>query len=347
MKRIPALLALCFTVFLLGFVIYQKGQKPRILVIHSYATDYVWVTDINIGLKRVFDRYPNTTIRYHYMDLQRHTSEAFQRTAKTATLQLIEQWKPDILIIMDDIAQRLVGMEFLNHKSIWIVFGGVNGEPRNYKYDQASNVTGILERKPMSAIKETLEIIARAQGFNLEDPNAKKPRVVFIGDMSAAITAEMPSYEKVDWRPLIWMPPMRAHTFDDWKAAVAKAADIADIVLVTNYRAVRLADGKTNVRPETVMGWTEQNSKIPVLGMNYFNVTDGATMAVAVSPYEQGEVAADMAMQIARGKSPKDIPIAATKQFVIAVRKSAMERRKLPIPSIYEAFARATDNYYE
>ena len=95
------------------------------------------------------------------------------------------------------------------------------------------------------------------------------------------------------------------------------------------------------------MEWTEANSTVPVIGTNVFNTEDGAMLSVGVSPYEQGETMAEMArMIIEKHMAPKDIPIRTSHQYVVAFRKSALERRHMTVPQIFEAFARATDNYY-
>ena len=95
------------------------------------------------------------------------------------------------------------------------------------------------------------------------------------------------------------------------------------------------------------MEWTEENSPVPVIGTNPFNTEDGAMLSVGVSPYEQGETMAEMArMIIEKGVAPKAIPIRTSHQYVVAFRKSALERRHMKVPQIFEAFARATENYY-
>jgi len=85
-----------------------------------------------------------------------------------------------------------------------------------------------------------------------------------------------------------------------------------------------------------------------VIGINDFNTRDGIMLSVGASPYEQGEMAAEFAIEIVRdGKSPKEIPIKASRQYLVAMRKSAMEKRNIEAPYVLEAFARATENYFE
>ena len=148
-SRLLLVVKLAFVALLCVLVYVHKAHKPRILIVHSYLDDYSWVQEINTGLKRFFDGREDVTLRYHYMDLKNHTGEGFQRTSAEIARRTIERWQPNILIIFDDIAQKLVGMHYLDDPDIGIVYGGVNGDEEDYGYDRASNVTGILERKPL------------------------------------------------------------------------------------------------------------------------------------------------------------------------------------------------------
>ena len=352
MKKFLAISPKLLFVLLLFSVVYiHKSQFPRVLVIHSYQTDYNWVVSINEGLERVFDDKSELNIRYHYMDLKNHNDEDFKRTATTLAHRVVGEWQPDVLVLFDDLAQSKVGRHYVNggapgKDDIKIVFGGVNDDPQKY-YGKGENVTGILERKPLAAIKETLLMIAQAQGFDVKDDNAKRPRVVFIGDNSESIDAEIPYYTTIDWTPLQWLEPIQVDTYDDWKQAVHQANREADIILLTNYQQIRDETGEY-VRPAgNIMRWTEQKSNIPVVGMGWANGKDGAMLAVTVSPYEQGEIVAQRVLDILKGTAPSALRHVSTKQFLVMICKPALERRGLQIPPLYEAFARATNNYYE
>jgi hypothetical protein len=126
------------------------------------------------------------------------------------------------------------------------------------------------------------------------------------------------------------------------------AADQADFIVTTNYRGLaRSAEDSTLVPPAEVAAWTEANARPVVVGTYGFWVEDGGALAIATSPYEQGEVAARMALQIVEGVSPNTIPVRTTNQVIVFARGSALQRRGFVLPPIYEAFARATRNYFE
>jgi len=102
------------------------------------------------------------------------------------------------------------------------------------------------------------------------------------------------------------------------------------------------------VEPSTVMQWTEKNSPVPVVGMGAYMVEEGGMFAVGASGFEQGEVTARMAIEVLdHGVIPKNIPQVMPRQFLVYIRHSLMQKRGLSLPPIYEAFARASNNYYE
>ncbi|MFQ1701952.1 ABC transporter substrate-binding protein [Loktanella agnita] len=339
--RIAAVLAFLLAFFTVVYI--QRSQMGSVLVIHSYNTDYDWVVAINEGLEREFETRRDVAVLYHYMDLKNHTDADFRRTATNLANRAIDEAQPDVLVLFDDVAQQLVGMHYAGDETeIAVVYGGVNAEPEVY-YGNNPNVTGILERKPLLAIRETL----LAMGTTLP-PRDGPMQVQFIGDLSASITAEIPFFETIDWAPLVWLPPVQVETFNAWQAAVARAEQEADILLLTNYQQVRAAPGEAFVRPAAqVMQWTEANAAVPVLGLGWTNGQDGAMLTVSSSPFEQGEIAARMALAIIDGAAPAALAVRLPEQFLVHLCKTALDRRGIAVPDFYEAFARATDNFYE
>ncbi|WP_145963956.1 glyceraldehyde 3-phosphate dehydrogenase NAD-binding domain-containing protein [Chromobacterium phragmitis] len=224
------------------------------------------------------------------------------------------------MILVDDIAQRLVGARYLNHPRMKIVFAGVNNRPGAYGYDQAGNVTGVLERKPLQAVDDTLEMLWRQMN------GAGKPRALLIGDQSFDFAAGLFEYQDYQrrWRHIRWSAPVAAATFEEWKLLVLRAPAVADFILVSDYRQLRRDfGGKAFVPPAEVMAWTERNAKIPVLGLTTAATQDGAMMGVATAGYEQGWEAARMAYALTQGVPIRQLPIVSGKESMISTRRAA------------------------
>jgi hypothetical protein len=331
--------------FLLVFAIYivgEVGKKPRILILHSYGADYKWVTEVSEGINRVLGGKPYS-LRWHYMDTKRHPDDAFKRRAGQSAQDVIEQWQPNIILMVADNAQALVGKKYVNDSRFNLVYSGVFASPSEYGYDKGSNVTGILERWPLGTIKTGIEEI-----FVNDKPDLKGPlKIWHIGDSSETVSFLAGQIGEFDWGSKLSVVSKRAKTFGDWKKEIEAANTESDLVLFSLYHTLlREENGKESVPPGEVMEWTKEHLKKPNVAGWGFTVEEGGMMAIGVSALEQGEEAARMAVQIIDGKRPSEIPPTSSKQFLIYLREQELKKYSTRVPQIFEAFARATNNYF-
>lgn len=340
--RISQWLALLFFACAGAYLVHLNISRPRILVLQSYLDDYSWSRDIDTGIRRALDNPTAYSVRWHYMDLKRHTDDQFRKRAASSAMKVIKDWKPDVILAVNDAAQKYVATQYANHPTIKVVYAAINGEISPYGYDKANNVAGIVERKALPALKEGMIELARSKGIA-----ADKIRFINIGDRSDSLISNERYILEHDWAPLKLVDSKLVATFDEWKKVVTEAEKTADFIIFANYRQLRETPGsKAFVAARTVMEWTEKNSKPITLGMQGFNVEDGAAIAIGVSPFEQGEVSGEMAEAIVAGKSPKDIPAQSTRQYVVYMSDSRLKARNLKVPAIHEAFARASNTYF-
>ncbi len=337
-KQIIKVLSVIFIVGLIVFLVAANLNKPRILILHSYGPDYSWVVDINEGLMRVFKKRPYS-IRWHYMHTKRHPSEEYKKHAGQTVRKLIANWKPDILIAIDDNAQEYVAKYYNNDPTMKIIFTGVNATTNTYGYDKATNVTGMLERVPLNEFKEAfVQLLPK-----------EKRRIVHVSDNSESSYYIHQELGNVNWEPLKLVASFRCDTFQQWKNAINDAPLYGDILLVTHYHTIKenITD-KTVVPPKKIIEWTEPRLKIPAIGCWGFYVEDGGMMAVAVSPYEQGEEPAKMAVEIIeKNMKASDIPVKVSDHYIVYIREKLVKAKNIPLPKMLEAFARATNHFYE
>lgn len=345
MRAVKNLSMFLFFSLLLAATIWASTGTPRILVLHSYSEDYVWTRDINVGLDRVLGGDGSVEIRYHYMETKKHSGSEFKRRAGIAAQHAIANVKPDVVIAVDDNAQKLAAKYFVDHPEINIVFAGINGSIAPYGYDKANNVTGILERKPVRAV---VEVIAQLDQVRQREGVS---RVLFVSDKSHSAERDAKLMENADWGAVDYLGNESVKTFADWKALIGGIEGRADYILVGGYRKLSKpsANGNSAFAPSREVGeWTEANSPVPVIGLNVFNSSDGIMLSVGASPFEQGETAAEMALSVAHKDSPPNkIAIQHPQQYIVSLHKEALRRRNLDIPLIYEVFARSTNNYVE
>jgi len=334
-NKIVKILTRVFILLLLVFIVITNINKPRVLILHSYDLDYSWVRDINEGLNRVLGN-KAYSFKWHYMDTKRHPSKQFKEKAGNTAKIMIDRWNPDLIIAVDDNALQYVVKHYVNHPTIKIVFTGMNAEPSAYNYQNAKNVTGVLERIPFNEFREVFSQILE-KGKN---------KIVHISDASTTSKLIHDELAVLNWSPLKLVKSFQCKTFDDWKKAIKKAHILGDVLLITHYHTIKDKNNKI-VKPSKVMKWTVDNMKIPDIGCWGFFVEDGGMMSVAVSPYEQGTKAAEMAVKIIdEDIEPSKIKIFKNNQYVIYVRGESIKKRKLKLPKMFEAFAKATNHYY-
>ena len=342
MKKIKQWLVVSFLLLTILLLTWFKLTQPRILVIQSYDADYTWTRDIDAGIKRVLDGNLRYKVQWHYMNTKKHPDSDYKRRAGVQALREIERFSPDLIIAIDDDAQKYAVQKYANNPKINIVFAGINGSVEPYGYNQAQNVTGIYERKPLSSLRSTLA--------ELRDQNGKPvgKRIANIGDQSESVMEDSKEIESMDWSPFKLVSEKHVRTFEEWKKAVATASDNADVILISNYQNIlRTADTTDFVPPVEIMEWTESNAAIPVVGMGGYMVEDGGMLAIGASGFEQGDVIAHMANSILdKGVRPKDIPQVMPRQYLVYIRQAQMKEHELTLPDIYEAFSRASNNYH-
>ena len=376
--KITSLSMLLFLLLLVATVVYTNYLRPRILVLHSYSPDYVWTDHVNQGLQRILSKQNRADVRYYYMKTKKFRHQSDLRRTEIAALRTVKDLQPDVIIAVDDNAQKMVAKKFVDNPHIKIVFAGINGNIDIYGYHQARNVTGILERKPAAAIREMLLFLANmnaangdgdiASGINMiaslaapavtaaadratavdGKPANLSVRALFLGDSSHSVTIDAEYLASFDWSPVDYRGAEFVDTYADWQQQVLSIDSKTDFLLVSGYRRLKLAASDDYAAPEDVMAWTEAHSPVPVIGMNVFNAAEGAGMSVGVSGYEQGEVAAGMALDILNKGTPIDtIPVQTSQQYILALRQPALDRRGIRLPKIFEAFSRVTNNYFE
>ncbi len=343
MRLLRNLAIILFALEVATMVVWTNLTKPRLLILHSYSTDYNWVQGVNQGIRRGLGQAGDWNVRWHYLDTKRHPWPEHKANAGIAACRLIDLWRPDAVLAIDDDAQAFVARRYTDRPGISMVFAGVNNERADYGYDRAANVTGILERLPLAALKDALLILAANR------PRTGPVRVAFLGDRSETVAGDARWVQAHDWAPLALVDTVLVDDLDAWNQAVDRLSATADFIVTSNYRRIAQKTGSKELVPAAdLIAQTCQRSRIPLIGTNAFFVDDGGMLAIATSPLEQGEVALGMARQILdQHHLAKDIPVQHTRDFVVALSLSRLKASGLVLPRIYEATARASGHFRE
>jgi hypothetical protein len=349
-----ALLAACAA----AWQLHMPQPAPKVLVVHSYGTDLPWVGDVDTGIDAALRNAGVTvSMRRHYMNLLNHPDCNHLREAAQEAQQAIDDWHPQVVLLVDDLAQALVGTSQLRASdgtavpqpvrdvvarltagrcigqraaastfaTRAIFYAGVNGNIADYGYDRAANVTGVLEHKNLPALARLLQQINE-----VTQPPAVA--VQLLNDQSSTAVAEDELYGRPHRSPLQWLQPVRVSTFADWREQVRLASRRGAMLLIANYQNLRDDDGRI-VPADQVIAWTERHSLFPAVGAATSFVGDGGLVTAAMSGVEQGEVVAGMALHYLR--TGELLPPQSGHRLLVGLQCALARKRHLEASSLY------------
>lgn len=335
-KRTATLLVSCFLLLSLLLFGYYNVTRPRILVLHSYDTEFIWTQGLDKTFRQgIKELHRPILTRWHYMNLRGAPGAQFTETAAASARRAIKDFEPHILVVFDDLAAELTTPELLNNPDIQIVYAGIDEPLAHHGFDDASNATGMLERIPVAALRDTVSHLGKGKAL----------RVACIGDARALAAAEVTQLTEFDWSPHTLLPCEQVDNFEDWQRSVKRLETQADILFISGYRGLhRSADDTQVVPPAEVAQWTDANSPLLSLAAKSTFVSDGGAMAITPSPHEHGQAAAQLAGKLLHGVPATSLPVSTGEAFVVSVNRERLHRRGYELPPVYEAAARAVGN---
>lgn len=291
-RRIGLLNSTLFVLMLLVFPLHAQS----ILVIESYHSEYIWVQSYRAGLEEVLGA--EHEFSYFQLDAKR-TPVASQQRRATAAFELYKQLSPDLVLLADDEALRLLAEKF-KETDTPVVYFGVNGNPRKYNITGAKNIFGLLERPP---IKRSIIMLKKHLSLKrvllLLDTSLTASNI-YQGDLNNTRSHQL-SGVHVDIELM--------GLFDNWQAAVLNAKQAGYTAVIAGlYHNIKDRSGK-HIPAKKVIEWTSANSTVPLLGLWDFSVGKNKTMGgFVMSGYTQGKGAAHIVKQIFNGETLSPLP---------------------------------------
>ncbi|MCK4744113.1 MAG: hypothetical protein KAT25_09855 [Sulfuriflexus sp.] len=302
------------TMLLFGTV-SEVHALPKCLHVMSYHQGYEWNDGIEAGVESVLRG--KCELKKFYMDSKRNTEIKFIQQKALQAKKLIESYKPDIVIASDDNASRYLVQVFYKNVELPFVFAGINWDAEAYGYPY-KNATGMVEVAPVQTM---LEIAQRNIG-----------RVREIAFLSGDVLTEHKDYEQyariygrlgIDVRP-IFVKDMRAWL--DGFASFAKA-QTADFIILGNNAGIRNWDNERALRQVNELG--------KILTMTTYKWMMPVTMlGVRKRASEQGEWAAEVALEILAGTDVKRIPITINRHWVLYQNKELLVKAGIDVDDV-------------
>lgn len=282
----------------------SADAQKRVLLVQSYHEGYPWVDAVDTGVREGFEG-SGVQLQIFYMDTKRNTGEQFMIDAGNRAKELVNSFRPDVVITVDDNAQTFFAEEYAGKTSPQIVFCGVNAEPEEYGFP-ASNATGLLER---IYFRETVDMLKTIY------PNINT--IAVISDDSATSDA-MVDYIKTQPVPVTVTAFDQVSTFDEWKARIQSYQGRVDAIAINTYQTLRNRRTDTqSIDPQIILDWTFDNITIPTAGFLDTTIQGGALCGVATSGEEHGYEAAHIALDLMDGHRAAEYPVRVARQGMV------------------------------
>lgn len=338
-QRWRNVLVVTFLVAALVLLIAFNVNKPRIMVLHSFSLDLVSNQRFDQGVDEVLksNRMPIRFLR-RSMNLDNLVRDGQQAQALAEARRAIESFQPDVLIVVDDEANALIGKDYAQQAGHKLIYVSINHPADYYGYTDPHRASGIAEQLPLKALHSMMS------EWHL---NASK-RIAAIGVASPSGQAHANQVKSFDWAPHQLMDVALVTTFEEWKAFVQGPAKDADVLLVLSREDLVESDQRReSLRPEKVIAWTEANAKPLPVGVQASYVRRGGGFALSPPRAEQGRLAILFALDWTDRRGPS-LPMQATEtqHFDVSMRTSLLQRRGIELPAVYTEAARAVSNLY-
>lgn len=263
------------------------GFSENILVVDSYATDFDWVVSYRNGIKDAIRE--SHIIDFFEMNTKRLPTDMHLEMANKA-IDRFNNSKPDLVILADDNANKLVGTKLIKTE-IPIVFLGVNENPRVY-YKNLGRVSGVLER-PL--LKRSVIFISEI----IESPTKK---ILIVFDDSPTATAVFKNDFNNKNRIDISVDIVSTGSWDKFKDAILTSKDKGyGAVIVGLAFTLKDSQGKI-IHHDVAQKWASKKSPIPPFAFWDNNISyNKAIGGLVIDPYNQGFIAGKISMNILSG----------------------------------------------
>lgn len=316
--------------------------RPRILVLHSFREDSVWVRGVDAGIEAALaaNRRP-VSVTWHYMGLDRRVGAEERRVAAADARREIALGAPDVLIAVDDESNELVARDLVGSESPRVVYVSIDRAPASYGYGAPANVSGVAERLPLDGVREAITAMRTGAPARIE-------AIAADGESGRAEIAQVRAF---DWSPHRLERSDVVPDFAKWQARVEDGAGLREVLLVLSTAGLRRwlpssddAGRVEDVPSAEVVAWTEAHSTTPAIGTQANWVEHGGALAISPPAAPVGRRAMELALDWLDdrdGDGPP--PPVESAHFDVALDEGRLQARGLVMPRVWVEAARVGD----
>jgi ABC-type uncharacterized transport system substrate-binding protein len=307
----PGFITRFFTLLLL-FASYLPltVQADKCLFVSSYHPGYAWSDGVERGIRSILEG--KCEIRQFNMDTKRNKHPEHMKAAGMEAKQLIDSWKPDIVITADDNAAKYVIQAHYKDHQIPFVFCGINWTADEYGFPY-SNVTGMVEVAPIYPLLEkVMDLI----------PDAKK--AIYLGADTVTEKKNLARFEKALVKYDIHLDAALADTMHDWLNSYTRAQQY-DFIIVGSNSGIHDWN-----REHVINTIRKRGEKLSVTNHDW--MMPYSMLGFTKVPEEQGEWAAQAALSILAGVEISKIAIVPNRKWDIWTNSSLIQAGNITLP---------------
>lgn len=275
----------------------------RVLWVDSYHEGNPWNDGIGRGITAKL-KDSGVELRIVRMDTARNPDESHARQAGQRAKNVIDEFRPDVVIATDDNAAKYLVVPFLKESSQPVVFAGINWDASAYGFPTRT-ITGMLEVDLVRPLVRALREYARGD------------RVTYLSTDTQTQAKVVATYNQRFFGGR--MQARLVRTFDEFKRAYVEVQKGADMLITGNYAGI------TGWDDEAARAFVMENTRIPTGYVDGY-MTPLVLLTMGKLPEEQGEYAADVALKILRGAKPADFPLVENKKAVLGLNLALAEK---------------------
>ncbi len=295
----------CLVLILTAFAIWQEivvvraenVEQKRVLVLNSYGQSYKWTRSIVDGASSVLlGQGERMELTIEDMDSKYVKEPAYFPLLKEVYAYKWRQKPFDLVLASDDTAlQFLLQYRQQLFPQTPVIFCGINDYVPELLQGQEEWYTGVAE---VSDLKSTLETALQVQ------PQVR--HVYVINDQTNTGKAIEKEREVLQRQfPQMQFHPLEGKTMAELEETVSVLGEDSIVLLLVFFED---AQGQVFSYQEAAARLSARSS-VPIYGAWDFYLGHGILGGKLVSGFDQGRVAAQMAVRVLEGESPAKIPV--------------------------------------
>jgi len=282
---------------------HQNYTGKKVLFVNSYHEGYEWSDGVETGFQKALEG-TGVDLKFVRMDTKNNPGDEFGQNAGVQANAEIETFRPDVVIAVDDNAQKYLIVPYLRDKELPVVFAGVNWDASIYQYP-AKNVTGMVEVELPAQLVDHLKNFAKGERLGYLTVDSETERKVAQIYNDRFFEGQMKEY---------WVD-----TIDEFEDQFLKAQDEVDILFIGNNAGIDRWD------QAEVEAFILENTSIPTGTINDW-MAPYVLVALAKSAEEQGEWSAQAALRILDGTPVSEIPVTENKKGELILNLNIAEK---------------------